>query len=176
MAETRLRPVESDDVAVLARLLSHPDLVGRRGLDGDRPGMRSVTSLEKAVTDLVDPEHGDVWVVESDGVVGLASCGWWWDAHTPWANVVIDPGVWRRGHGSAAARQVADHLFSNTVALLIQYSVPSWDADGLSFADWLGGERAGIRRRTGIRYGQYHDTVEFHLQRAVWERQHAARG
>lgn len=180
MAEIRLRPIESDDVGVLAQVLSHPDLVGRRGLDGDRPGMRSVTSLvaslEKAADDLVNSGHGDAWVIETDAPVGLASCGWWWDAHTPWANVVIDPGVWRQGHGTAAARLVADHLFSNTVALMIEYSVPSWDADGLSFADSLGGERAGIRRRSGIRSGRYHDTVEFHLQRTVWEIQRAARG
>lgn len=173
---TRLRPVESDDVAVLARLLSHPDLVGRRNLNGDRPHMRSVTALEKAVGDLVDPEHGDAWVVESDVIVGLATCGWWWDAHTPWVNVVIDPGAWRNGHGTRAARLVADHLFTNTVALVVEYSVPSWDADGLSFADSLGGERAGIRRRTGVRNGRYHDTVEFHLQRTTWEMQRAARG
>lgn len=172
---TRLRPVESDDVSVLAKLLSHPDLAGRRGLDGDRPGLRSVTALEKAIGNLVDPEHGDAWVVESDVTVGLASCGWWWDAHTPWANVVIDPAVWRSGHGTRAARLVADHLFTNTVALLIEYSVPSWDADSLSFADSLGGARAGVRRRTGVRSGRYHDTVEFHLQRAVWEEQRAAR-
>lgn len=173
---TRLRPVTADDVVVLAKLLSHPDLVGRRGLRGDRPGLRSVTALEKAVGELVDPEHGDAWVIESDVAVGLASCGWWWDAHTPWANVVIDPAVWRSGHGTRAARLVADHLFTNTVALLIEYSVPSWDAGALSFADSLGGGRAGVRRRTGVRNGRYHDTVEFHMPRAAWEEQRAARG
>lgn len=170
-----MRPVESDDVHVLARLLSHPELVGRRGLDGDRPGRRSVASLEKALAELSDPQDGDAWVVDCEGVVGVARCGWWWDAHTPWAQVVIDPMRWRQGHGAAAARLLADHLFSNTVALLVEYSVPSWDADGLSFADSLGGERAGVRRRTGIRDGRYYDTVEFYLPRAVWEAHHAAR-
>lgn len=176
MAEIRLRPVESDDLPVLARLLSHPDLEGRRGLDRDRQGLRSATALEKAIGDLPDPENGDAWVIESDVVVGLATCGWWWDAHTPWANLVIDPGVWRKGHGTAASRLVADHIFTNTVALLIGYSVPSWDADAISFADSLGGDRAGIRRRTGVRNGRYHDNVEFYLQRTVWEGQRGARG
>ncbi|MDX1447876.1 MAG: GNAT family protein [Acidimicrobiia bacterium] len=171
-----LRPVESEDVGTLARLLAHPQLVGRRGLDRDRPVARSVASIEKLVTDLVDPENGDAWVIDSDGVVGLATCGWSWDAHTPWANVVIDPNHWRRGHGRKAADAVLVHLFSNTVAHLVQYSVPSWDADGLSFADSLGGSRSGIRRRTGVRNGHYHDEVEFHLLRAEWEGRRAAGG
>lgn len=174
MHEVRLRPVETEDVAKLATLLSSPDLVGRRGLHRDREAARSVAALTKAVEALVDPEDGDAWVVESDGVVGLASVGWWWDAHAPWAHVVIDPAHQRHGYGSAAARMVLEHLFLSTPAVLVEYSVPSWDADGLSFADSLGGERIGVRRRVGIRQGRYFDTVEFALDRTTWEGTHAA--
>lgn len=173
MHEVRLRPVESEDVAKLATLLSSPDLVGRRGLHGDREAERSIAALTKSVEPLVDPEDGDAWVVEADGVVGLASVGWWWDAHTPWAHVVIDPAHQRRGYGSAACRLVLDRLFLATPAVLVEYGVPSWDANGLSFADSLGGDRVGVRRRVGIRQGRYFDTIEFALTRTKWEESHA---
>lgn len=169
MRQVRLRPVETDDVGAVASLLSHPDLVGRRGLHGDRDAARSVAALTKSVESLVDPEHGDAWVVDVDGVVGLATVGWWWDAHTPWVNVVIDPTHQRRGHGSAAAGIVLARLFGETPALLVEYSVPSWDADALSFADSLGGDRVGVSRRTGVRHRRYVDIVRFALSRAAWE-------
>lgn len=166
----RLRPIEDEDVRPLAELLAHPDLIGRRGLNRDRPVARSVSALSRNLQELVDPSDGDGWVVDVDGtLVGLATVGWWWDAHSPWAHVVIAPDHRRQGHGTAAAHLVGDHLFGHTVALLVEYSVPSWDADSLSFADSLGGMRTGIRRRSGIRDGRYHDTVEFALERAVWE-------
>lgn len=174
MTQVRLRPVESADVATVAAMLAHPDLVGRRGLDGDRDAERSVTALTASVDALVNPEDGDAWVVDADGVIGLATAGWWWDALTPWAHVVIDPANQRMGHGSSAARLVFDRLFLTTVAVLVEYSVPSWDADGLSFADSLGGERTGTRRRSGIRKGRYHDTVGFALRRQTWEGGRAA--
>lgn len=169
MTQVRLRPVETVDLDAVASLLSHPDLVGRRGLHGDRDVARSVAALTKSVESLVDPEHGDAWVVDVEGIVGLATVGWWWDAHTPWANVVIDPSHQRRGHGSAAARLILGRLFGDTQALLVEYGAPSWDADALSFADSLGGDRIGVNRRTGIRSGRYVDTVRFALSRATWE-------
>lgn len=175
MTQVRLRPVETEDVPALASLLAHPDLVGRRGLDHDRPVPRSVAALEKSLGSLVDPEDGDAWVVEAEGPVGVATAGWWWDAHTPWAHVVIDPSRHRRGFGTVAALAVLEHLFLTGPALLVEYSVPSWDDAGTGFADSLGGMRTGVRRRTGIREGRYHDTVEFVMPRATWEERYAPR-
>jgi RimJ/RimL family protein N-acetyltransferase len=170
-----LRPVESEDVAGIARILAHPQLVGRRGLDRDRPVARSAAALTKNVESFVDPDDGDAWVLDVGGtVVGLATVGWWWDAHTPWANVVVAPEHQRRGHGTEAAEHVLGYLFGETLALLVEYSVPSWDADGLTFADSIGGERIGARRRAGVRHGRYFDTIEFALTRTRWEERHAA--
>lgn len=169
-----LRPVEADDVAPLASLLAHPGLVGRRGLDQDRNVARSATALAKSIERFVDPHLGDGWVVEAGGIVGLATVGWWWDAHTPWAHVVIDPAQQRNGHGSAAARWVFDHLFDTTVAVLIEYEIPSWDAAARSFADSLGGRQTGVRRRVGIRDSRYHDTVTFAMTRERWEERRGA--
>lgn len=170
-----LRPVEDEDVVPLAVLLAHPDLIGRRGLDRDRPVARSVAAIATAVRPMVDPEDGDAWVIEHEGeMVGLATVGWWWDAHTPWANVVVGPAHQRQGHGASAARLVLAHLFDETVAVLVEYSVPGWDADALSFADSVGGHRTGLRRRSGIRHGRYFDTVEFAIDRATWEERRAA--
>jgi len=173
-ADSRLRPVESEDVLPLALMLADPSLVGRRGLHEDRPGPRSVASISRSLEKLVDPEHGAAWVVEADGIVGLVTSIWWWDALIPWANVVIDPVRQRQGHGTAAARAVLDHFFENTPALAVEYAAPSWDADALSFADSLGGDRTGIRRREGVRRGRYFDGVHFALRRSTWEARHAA--
>lgn len=173
----RLRPVEDDDVRPLAELLSHPGLIGRRGLDGDRPVARSASALAGAIQPLVDPEDGDAWVVDVNGTpVGLATVGWWWDAHTPWANVVVDPDHQRRGYGSAAAELVLDHLFLQTVAVLVEYSVPGWDEVALAFAGSFGGRRTGVRRRSGVRDGRYVDTIEFAIERGQWEVRRGARG
>ncbi len=176
MSGARLRPVESEDVDVLARLLSHPELIGRRGLDNDPPVARSVTAIRKVVEPMVSPELGMAWVIEAEGVVGLATAGWWWDALAPWVNVVIDPSHQRQGHGSAAADLVLAHVFGESPAVLVEYAVPSWDATGLSFADARGGDRVGARRRVGIRQGRYFDLMVFVLTRASWEERHAAGG
>lgn len=173
----RLRPVEDDDVRPLAKLLAHPDLVGRRGLEGDRPVARSASALVGAVQPFVDPKDGDAWIIDVDATtVGLATVDWWWDALTPWAHVVVDPEHQRNGYGRAAADLVLDHLFRQTVALVVQYSVPSWDDGGLSFADLVGGRRIGTRRRSGIRDGRYVDTIEFAIKRDDWEGRRGPRG
>lgn len=171
----RLRPIETEDVEPIARMLAHPDLVGRRGLDGDRPVSRSVVALSKAVEPLTDPQHGDAWVIDTGEPVGLAIAGWWWDVRVPWVHVVVDPGHWRRGHGSAATRLVFDHLFLDTPAMVIQYGVESWDTGGIAFADRIGGDRVGVRRRTGIRDGRYVDRMEWAVSRHTWEGTRAAR-
>lgn len=176
MTEVRLRPVESDDVPIVAAFLAHPSLVGRRGLDHDRPVARSVAALAAAVEELIDPQDGEAWAVEAGGVVGLVMVDWWWDALTPWAHVVIDPQHQRQGHATAAARLVMDRLFLGTAAGLIQYGVPSWDEPGIAFADSLGGQGVGRKRRAGIRDGAYFDQVEYAMARSTWEASHAARG
>lgn len=175
MDQVRLRPVENDDIAKVASFLAHADLVGRRGLDHDRPVARSVSALTTALESLVDPKDGDAWVIETGEIVGLARVDWWWDALTPWANVVIDTEHQQKGHGTAAARLVMDHLFLSTPAILVQYDAPGWDEPALSFANSLGGEEVGRQRRVGIRDGAYFDSVQFAMPRSRWEEDHAAR-
>jgi RimJ/RimL family protein N-acetyltransferase len=176
MTSVRLRPIETEDVSRVASLLAHPDLAGRRGLPGNLEGPRSVRAITSAIEELIDPECGVSWVVDVDGsVVGFATADWWWDALTPWAHVVIDPAHRRHGHGSVATLGVLDHLFSETVAHLTSYSVPSWDADGLSFADSIGGFRVGARRRVGMRRGRFYDEVGFVMTRRAWEERRGSR-
>lgn len=161
----------------MASLLSHPDLAGRRGLRADRGGPRSVRAITTALEEVVESEFGASWVVDVDGAaVGFATADWWWDALSPWVHVVIDPAHRRQGHGMAAVRDVFGFLFATTVAHLAQYSVPSWDADGLSFADSVGGFRVGARRRAGIRRGRFYDEVSFVMTRQIWEERHGSRG
>lgn len=177
MTSVLLRPVETEDVGRVASLLAHPDLAGSRGLPGNHEGPRSVRSLSTAVEEVIDSEFGVSWVVDVDGVVvGFATAEWWWDALSPWIHVVIDPAHRRHGHGSAATRHLLDHLFSETVAHLGQYSVPGWDADGLSFADSIGGFRTGARRRDGVRRGRFYDSVTFAITRQTWEERYGSRG
>ena len=177
MTSVLFRPVAPEDVPRVAAFLANPDLAGRRGLPRTHEGPRSVHAVTTAVEEMVASEFGACWAVDVDGlVVGLASAEWWWDALSPWVHVVIDPAHRRRGHGSAAVRHALDFVFSETVAQLAMYSVPSWDADGLSFADALGGLRAGARRRVGVRRGRFYDAVTFVLARQIWEEQHGTRG
>lgn len=177
MTSVLLRSVLPEDVPRVASLLAQPDLAGRRGLPGSHEGPRSVGAITTAVEEMIDSELGASWVVDVDGVVvGLVTAEWWWDALSPWTHVVIDPAHRRHGHGSAAAHHVLDFLFSETVAHLAQYSVPSWDADGLSFADSIGGFRVGARRRGGVRRGRFYDVVMFVMTRQIWEERHGTRG
>lgn len=176
MSSVRLRPVEAEEVPWVASLLADPDLAGRRGLPGNE-GPRSLRAITGAVEEEIDPEFGASWVVDDGGeMVGFVTANWWWDALSPWCHVVVDPAHRRRGHGTTAAHEVLDFLFSQTVAQLAQYSVPSWDADGLTFADSIGGSRAGTRRRVGVRRGRFFDEVVFVMSRQIWEERHGARG
>lgn len=176
MSAVRLRPLESDDLPVVASLLAHPALIGRRGMDNDRPVARSVAALTAALESEVEPENGETWVIDRDVIVGLARVDWWWDALTPWAHVVIAPEHQRRGNGTAAAWLIFDHVFRETVAVVVQSGVPSWDEGGAAFARSLGTVEAGRRRRVGIRDGAYFDEVEFAMLRTDWEVRRAARG
>ena len=155
--------------------MSHPSLVGRRGLENDRPTARSVASLGKAIEGLLDSDTGEAWAVEADVVVGIAVVDWWWDSMTPWAHIVIDPDHQRRGHGTGAAGLIFGQLFLNTPATLVQGSVPSWDEAGLAFAESLGALSTGRKRRAGMREGAYFDEVEFIMPRATWEKDHVDR-
>lgn len=173
---TAIRPLDETDVATVASMLSHPDLVGRRGLGDDRPVPRAPSALAESLKRLCDSDHGAAFVVEADGIVGLATASWWWDTLTPDVHVVVFPAHQRLGHGSAAARRLAGHLFDSSPALVIHSEIPSWDAGALSFAESVGAERVGVNRRTGIRRGSYHDGVVFALTRVRWEELGAAAG
>src|SRR5690606_27395717 len=91
VSELHLRPIDSDDIAVIGSFMADPELIGRRGLDHDRPTARSVASLTKAIENLLDSDTGESWAIDAGGVVGAVVADWWWDAMTPWAHVVIDP-------------------------------------------------------------------------------------
>ena len=150
--------------------LRHPRLSGLTGVDGDGSTPPSPDRLSDAVEKWCNERTGSTQVLEDGGViVGHVRIGWWWDALTPWVEVVVAPERRNRGLGTEAARWALTHLFTNTPAHVVHASTPDWNQAGIRFAERLGFERAGAMRRTGIREGGYTDTVELELLRSRWE-------
>jgi RimJ/RimL family protein N-acetyltransferase len=154
--------------------LQHP---GMRGLIEDDGGrITSSARLDEILEEWQKDKHGLTSVIEADGLVaGHVRMGWWWDALTPWLDVVVDPAHRRRGLGAEAARRSLAYLFGSTPAHVVHASTPDWNLSGVHFAEHLGFERAGALRRTGIRDGRYVDTIQFELMRSRWEQVHATR-
>ncbi len=169
-----IRALDKADLTEVAEYLAEPQLVGLTGLDGDRGLTLSVDDITDGVEKWRTAEHGLIRVIEVEGdVVGHVRSGWWWDAFTPWVDVVVKPERRNLGYGTAAGRWILHHLFTNTPAHVVHASTPDWNDDGLRFTDRLGFERAGALRRVGIRAGRYVDSVEFELLRTRWEELHA---
>jgi RimJ/RimL family protein N-acetyltransferase len=165
-----LRAVEADHVDLIVEYLAHPDLMGLRGIDGERDGPMSHAELQPAVEKFTKPEHGEaygIWVDET--LVGHTDVRVWWDVLSPEMYLVVAPDHRRSGIGAAAARLSLGHLFEDTPAAVVQTWMPEWNAAGIAFADGLGFESSGRVRRTGIRHGSYVDSLALHLRRAVWE-------
>ena len=169
-----IRALDKDDLPDLAEYLSDPQLVGLTGLSGDRGLVLSIDEISDGVEKWRTNEQGLIRVIEVEGdVVGHVRSGWWWDAFTPWVDVVIKPERRNLGYGTEAARWILGHLFMNTPAHVVHASTPDWNDDGIRLAERLGFERAGGLRRVGIRDGRYVDSIEFELLRTRWEELHA---
>jgi RimJ/RimL family protein N-acetyltransferase len=170
-----VRALDKGDLPRVAEYLSHPLLAGLTGLSIDRGLTLSVDDITEGVETWRTDENGMIRVLEVEGaVVGHVRCGWWWDAFTPWLEIVVRPEHRNRGLGTTAGRWALDHLFRNTPAHVVHASTPDWNEDGVRLADRLGFERAGAMRRIGIRDGRYVDGIEFELLRARWEGTDAA--
>jgi RimJ/RimL family protein N-acetyltransferase len=170
-----VRALAKADLPGIAEYLSHPLLAGLTGLPDDRGLQLSVDEISDGVEKWRTDAEGLIRVIEVEGeLVGHVRCGWWWDAFTPWVEVVVRPEQRNRGHGTSACRWALTHLFTNTPAHVAHASTPDWNEDGIHFATRLGFERVGAMRRTGIRNGRYVDSVEFELLRARWEELDAA--
>ncbi len=164
-----LRSVEADHLDGIVDYLAHPDLMGLRGIEGDRDRPMSRAELMAAVESFPKPQHGEVfgiWTEET--LAGHVEVSVWWDVLSPLIHLVVDPGHRRRGVGSAAARLVLAHLFEDSLANVVQTWVPAWNQAGVRFAEQLGFTPSGVVRRTGIRHGAYVDSVALHLTRPAW--------
>jgi RimJ/RimL family protein N-acetyltransferase len=170
MGTVNVRPLDKRDLPQLGEYLAHPLLAGLTGLAGDRGLTLSADEINEGVEKWRTDEHSRTRVIESEGrLVGHVRCGWWWDAFTPWLEIVVQPDHRKQGHGTAAGRWALVHLFTNTPAHVVHASTPDWNHDGIRLAAGLGFERAGAIRRTGIRDGRYVDSIEFELMRTRWE-------
>jgi RimJ/RimL family protein N-acetyltransferase len=172
-----VRALDKSDLPQVAEYLSHPELAGLTGLTGDRGLTLSVDEITDGIEKWRTTEHGLIRVIEDDGAIaGHVRSGWWWDAFTPWIEIVVRPERRNRGLGASAAGWMLQHLFTNTPAHVVHASTPDWNDNGIRFAERLGFERAGAIRRTGIRDGRYVDSIEFELLRTRWEELDAVAG
>lgn len=170
-----IRTLEKRDIAEMVVHLQQPQLHGLTGVDGERATELSADRLAEAVEEWCGDQTGSAHVLGDAGViVGHVRIGWWWDALTPWVEVVITPERRNQGLGTEAAHWAMGHLFTNTPAHVVHASTPDWNETGTRFAERLGFERAGAMRRTGIRDGRYTDTIEFEMLRTRWEELDAA--
>lgn len=165
-----IRALDKADITEIAEYLADPQLAGLTGLSEDRGLPLSVDIIADGIEKWRTGEHGFIRVIEVEGVVaGHVRSGSWWDAFSPWIEVVVRPERRNLGLGTAAGRWVLSHLFENTPAHVVHAATPDWNESGLLFAERLGFERAGAMRRVGIRDGGYFDSVEFELLRTRWE-------
>lgn len=164
-----LRSVEADHLDRIVDYLAHPELMGLRGIEGDRDRPMSRAELLVAVESFPKPQHGEVFGIWAEGILtGHVEVSVWWDALSPIVSLVVDPAHRRRRVGTAAARLVLAHLFDDSPANVIQTWIPAWNEGGIRFAKGLGFATSGIVRRTGIRHGGYVDSVALHLTRPAW--------
>ena len=165
-----VRALEKSDLPHIAEYLAQAQLAGLTGLSSDRGLALSIDEITDGVEKWRTTEHGLVRVIEAEGeIAGHVRSEWWWDAFTPWVEVVVAPDRRNSRYGTTACRWMLRHLFMNTPAHVVHASTPDWNDGGVRFAERIGFERAGSIRRIGIRDGRYVDSIEFELLRTRWE-------
>ena len=125
---------------------------------------------EKIAEDRKRPRtaHLSLWS-ENNDFLGLAIWMASWDTWCPRMEIFIFPEHRRKGYGTEVARLLTDMSFHQNPGHMISTGVEEWNAAALEFIKSLGFKDAGRMRRTGIKDGEYYDTLRFDILKSEYE-------
>jgi aminoglycoside 6'-N-acetyltransferase len=179
----QLRPMRRDDISWMAAMATDRSLVGEHNWPGENA--RSGSDVEQellAELDATQPAetagHGRL-VVETvgDDPVPIGEVTWrterWGPSERsrcPAFGIALLPEYRGRGLGTAAQRQLIDHLFASDPGLHRVQSDTAVDnpAEQRSL-EKAGMVREGVVRHAEFRDGRFHDHVLYSILRAEWE-------
>ena len=149
-----LRPAGPDDEPFLAHV-RRPEIAGEFNSFDDPGGER----VKAEVTRMI--------VVLDDGTP-IGAMSWHGVAYGPYRRslawnigITIVPEHRGRGHGAAAQRMLAEHLFATTVANRVEASTDTENVAEQRALERAGFRREGVLRGAQYRAGEWHDLVLF---------------
>jgi RimJ/RimL family protein N-acetyltransferase len=168
----KLWPVQEADLDELLRFRWDPTVTGEHQWFGFR--MANARALRRRWHE--DGLTGDpasfLTVLADDGVVGLVT----WRSVNATVNaeigIALFPEHRRRGIGTAAQRQLVDHLFSTTTAHRLQAGTEVTNIAEQRALERVGFRREGVQRGLTFRDGRWRDAVMYGLLRddGTWAR------
>ncbi|TET91356.1 MAG: N-acetyltransferase [Methanomassiliicoccales archaeon] len=105
-----------------------------------------------------------IWSDQNE-FIGLAFFGAAWDPWNPHIQVLIWPDRRRKGFGAETARLLLEASFNHYLAHVVGCSLPDWNEEGIAFAESLGFQKQGVRRRAGVFDGDFYDLVYLDILR-----------
>lgn len=162
---THLRPVVADDVAFLDRQHQDREAAGEFNWFGYREVTRGRLGEQVRTAQTVREDGGILAVAdESDGLVGDVSWRVAVNGPPPFGNcwnigIWIAPQARGRGHGSAAQRLLAEHLFAQGSYERVEASTEAGNLAEQKALEKAGFTREGVLRRACFRDGEWRDMV-----------------
>ena len=117
-----------------------------------------------------------LWSIEADGaLVGLVRFEFGWGDHSwGWLNqLIVDPDLWRKGHGGDAAVALHRFLFDYLDLRRLNAAVRSDAAGALAIARRFGYVEFARGHKVHYRDGGYSDELWMLLERPTWEERFA---
>ena len=150
----QLRPAQSADDPFLAHV-RRPEIAGEFNAFGEPGGQGLATDVGRMIVVLDDgtPIGSVSWHSVSYGP-NLRSRAWN-------IGITIVPEYRGRGHGTAAQRRLAEHLFATTDANRVEASTDIRNLAEQRSLERAGFRREGILRGAQCRAGAWHDLVLF---------------
>ena len=166
---TVLRTPTEDDLLAYARWMADMR-VRRLARPWHEPAMPA--TWKERLTEQAKDKNTVLWSIDADGrLVGLAHVVFGWEPHRDGARItqfLIDPDLWRKGHGWDAALALHRFLFdySDLRRGLITYTADNGGARRI--AEKLGYQEYAHKHEVHYRDGAFVDEYELALDREVW--------
>ena len=118
-----------------------------------------------------------LWSIEAEGaLVGLLRFAFGWDSHSVgWVDqLIVDPDLWRKGHGADAALALHRYLFDYLDLRRVQVTIRSDAVGALAIARRLGYTEFARGHEVHFRDGGYSDEHWMLMERATWDERFAS--